>query len=284
MFSTKELELIHLCSKGVRSIDDISKQLAISNPETYRLIRNLRYKGVMEESNPLRISRCAFARRLYSIMSESPGYARFFCDRRLDILCSVLTPQKLKSIRIQTGLSESYIRSVLRVDMEGGIVLNNEGFYQINDFNFPKVRAFLISLIDHMEVSDPRLPSNSTILFRDGNDIVYTTPDSTSDRLTGFSALEHYGMNDWRFTDTYYTTKSGELTLDSIFSDALQIAEVEDNWRLRMAAEIFYMKKKEQLNPPQEFVNMHNRIMSGEHIKKWPSAKDIEDRLWTVEE
>ena len=284
MFSTKELELIHLCSKGVRSIDDISKQLAISNPETYRLIRNLRYKGVMEESNPLRISRCAFARRLYSIMSESPGYARFFCDRRLDILCSVLTPQKLKSIRIQTGLSESYIRSVLRIDMEGGIVLNNEGFYQINDSNFPKVRAFLISLIDHMEVSDPRLPSNSTILFRDGNDIVYTTPDSTSDRLTGFSALEHYGMNDWRFTDTYYTTKSGELTLDSIFSDALQIAEVEDNWRLRMAAEIFYMKKKEQLNPPQEFINMHNRIMSGEYIKKWPSAKDIEDRLWTVEE
>lgn len=284
MFSVKELELIHFCSRGIQSIDDLSKELEISNPETYRLIRNLRYKGVMEESNPLRISRCAFARRLYSIMSESPGIARFFCDRRLDVLCSLLTPQKLKSIAIITGLSESYIRSILRIDMEGGMVMNNDGYYQINDANHPKVRAFLISFIDHMEISDPRLPNNSTILFRDGDDIVYTTPDTTSDRLTGFSALEDYGMNGWAFSDTYYTTKSGELTLDSIFSDALQIAEVEDNWRLRMAAEVFYIKKKEQLNPPREFVDRHNRIMSGENIRKWPSAKDIEDRLWTVEE
>ncbi|MBO7352522.1 MAG: hypothetical protein J6U12_06400 [Candidatus Methanomethylophilaceae archaeon] len=284
MFSVKELELIHLCSRGVQSIDDLSKELDISNPETYRLIRNLRYKGVMEESNPLRISRCAFARRLYSIMAESPGFARFFCDRRLDVLCSLLTPQKLKSIRVLTGLSESYIRSILRIDMEGGLVVCEDGFYRINDSNHPKVRAFLLSLIDHMEVSDPRLPSNSTILFRDGDDVVYTTPDATSDKPTGFSALEDYGMNDWAFADTYYTTKSGELTLDSIFSDALQIAEAEDNWRLRMAAEVFYIKKKEQLNPPQEFIDMHNRIMSGERIKKWPSAKDIEDRLWTVEE
>jgi hypothetical protein len=217
-------------------------------------------------------------------MSESPGYARFFSDRRLDVLCALLTPQRIGSIKAQTGLSESYVRSILKVEMEGGMVSNEDGYYLINDAAHPKVRAFLTSLVDHLEVSDPRLPSNSTILFKDGDDVVYTTPYATSDNPTGFTAMENHGMDGWAISDAYYTTKCGELTLDSIFTDALRIAEVEDNWRLRMAAEIFYISKKELLNPPQEFVDMHNRIMSGERIKKWPSAKDIEDRLWTVKE
>ena len=136
--------------------------------------------------------------------------------------------------------------------------------------------------MDHIEVSDPRLPNNAILLYRTGDDIVYSSNDEVSDTVTGFSALEDYGMNGWSFGTTYRTTKMGELTIDNIFNDAIEIAEIEDSWRLRMAAELFYIKNKEQLNPPKEFLDNHNHIMSGGHIKNWPSLKDIEDRLWTV--
>ena len=113
---------------------------------------------------------------------------------------------------------------------------------------------------------------------------MYSMTEMSLDQTTGFSALEDYGLTGWSFDDNYYTTKEDELTLDQIFEDAIRIAETEDSTRMRMANEIFYMKRKEELNPPKEFLDKHNRILAGERIEKWPSLTEIQEKLWTVTE
>ena len=49
-----------------------------------------------------------------------------------------------------------------------------------------------------------------------------------------------------------------------------------------MAAELFYIRNRDGLYPPKEFIDVHERIMSGERVRGWPSKKDIEDRMWVV--
>jgi hypothetical protein len=283
MFSTKELETLFYISENTTDVHGLSAKLELSIPETYRIIRNMKIKCVLENNDTIRVSKCAFARRLYSIMSKGPEVARFFSDSKLIVLLSLLSPKTIQSLSDETKLSESHIRKILRTDVGGGIVRNIDGYYSLNDERHPQIRAFLLSMLDHLEMYDPRIPWNADILFRKQNDVVYSFASQTSDdTLTGFSAMEKYGLDNWNFGCYFYTTEYGELTLDQIFDDALKIAEAEDNWRMRCAAELFYLKNKEQLNPPKEFLDNHNMIMSGGSIKGWPSLKDINDRLWTV--
>ena len=70
MFGTKELQILFHLSRGKTTVCELSKSLNISMPETYRKIRELRSKDVIDGKDPIEISRCPFAKRLLSIMSE----------------------------------------------------------------------------------------------------------------------------------------------------------------------------------------------------------------------
>ncbi|MBE6519246.1 MAG: hypothetical protein E7Z70_06930 [Thermoplasmata archaeon] len=283
MFSQRELESLYYLSRGCTDVGSLAEAMNISNPETYRIVRNLKSKDVLKKEKPLAISNCAFAKRLFYIMSNGPEVSRFFSDSRLDVLKCIMTAKDLGTISKETGISESHIHKILNIHTNGGIVRNINGYYSLNDNRYPQIRKFLESLIDHLEVNDAKLPDNSLLLFRKNDAIIYSTKEKTTDNVTGFTALEKYGLTGWVFDDVYCTTEYGELSLEEIFNDALKIAEHEDSTRLRMAAELFYMKNEDKLNPPKEFVDIHNRILSGERIERWPSLQDLNDRLWTVE-
>ncbi|MBR4686255.1 MAG: helix-turn-helix transcriptional regulator [Candidatus Methanomethylophilaceae archaeon] len=284
MFTYKELELIHYISRGITDIGDLSEKLGLSQSETYRIIRNLKSKDVLKTSNKICINSCAFAKRLFAIMSKGPEMARFFSDGRIYVLLSLLNPKTIQEISLETGISESHLHKILKIQTGGTVVRKIDGYYSLNSMKHPQIKAFLISLIDHLDVCDPRIPDNSILLFREGGEVVYSMTEMSLDQTTGFSALEDYGLTGWSFDDNYYTTKEDELTLDQIFEDAIRIAETEDSTRMRMANEIFYMKRKEELNPPKEFLDKHNRILAGERIEKWPSLTEIQEKLWTVTE
>ena len=133
-----------------------------------------------------------------------------------------------------------------------------------------------------MEVFDPRITNDSEVVFRDGSDLVFSSKDDQGYRPTGPSAFERYGVRGLSGTRGFYTTREGELTMEMIFDDAVRISEVENDWRLRMANELFFIKHKDCLNPPAGFMEKHERIMAGEHIDNWPSRQDIEERMWML--
>ena len=153
----------------------------------------------------------------------------------------------------------------------------------INDPDCPKLRSFINSYTDYLEVSDPRVSRSSEIIFRKGKDVVFSSSDGQGFRPTGPSAFADFGMKGMPEAVGFFTTESGELSIDTVFSDAVRIAEAENDWRLRMFNELFYIKNKRRLNPPPEFLDAHNRIMTGERVERWPSKRDIEDRMWMVE-
>ncbi|MBQ7702132.1 MAG: hypothetical protein IJT54_07005 [Candidatus Methanomethylophilaceae archaeon] len=282
MFGNKELQILFYITRGITTVAGLSEKLILSEPEVYRKIRLLRSKDILDRRNPISISHCPHAKRLASMMSDGPGMARFLSGGNLDILVSITIPRTLKQIHESTGLSESHIRKMLDTLIEGDIVVKINNIYHINDEGCPKLRPFLNSFIDYMEVSDPRLSNDSEIVFRKGKDVIFSSADGQGYEPTGSSAFKLYGMDGLPDGHGFYTTEKGEMSIDTVFEDALHIAEVENDWRLRMANILFYIKNSEKLEPPQDFIRTHERIMSGEHIRNWPSKQDIEDRMWMV--
>ena len=283
MFGEKELQILFHLSKGRNTVDSLSESMGLSMPETYRKIRLLRSKDVIVGKDPITVSCCPFAKRLFSLMSRGPGMAKYLSDSRLDVLLSLLSPQSLEGICGITGISETHVRNILKIHMEGGIVQRLNEIYRLNDDSFPKIRPFLKSLQDYLEVSDPRITDDSEIIFRKGKDVVFSSVFDQGFRPTGISAFGRYGMKGMPNSVGFYTTESGEMTIDIVFGDAVHIAETEDDWRLRMFNELFYIKNRGKLNPSSEFLDAHNRVMSGYNVDGWPSKKDIEDRMWMVE-
>ncbi len=282
MFGNKELQVLFHMYRGKNTVAELSEIMDISMPEMYRKIRSLRSKHVIDGKDPITISCCPFAKRLLALMSEGPGMAKYFSGSGLEVLISILRPGYLKDIVNRTGLSESHIRKILKMDLEGKIIQNVNGLYGINDDECPKIRPFLVSYVDYTEVSDPRISDDSEIIFRDRGDVVFSSTEDQGYRPTGVTAFKQYGMTGMSEVRGFYTTRKGELDMDTVFRDAIRIAEAENDWRLRMANELFYIKNKDRLKPPAKFQEIHERIMSGEHIKRWPSRQDLEDRMWMV--
>ena len=283
MFGNKELQILYYVSRGRCTLPELSESLGISMPEIYRKIRSLRAKDVVEGKTQISISRCPFAKRLMWLMSDGPGTAKYLSGACLDVLVSIVIPRSLSKITEMTGISESHVRKILRTEMEGNMVQNVNGLYGINDDGCPKLRPFLNSYIDYTEVSDPRITNDSEVIFRNGADVVFSSADSQGYRPTGITAFKDYGMKGASDMRGFYTTRDGEMSIDMVFDDALRIAEAENDWRLRMANELFYIKNSDKLRPSPQFLEIHGRIMSGEHIGGWPSKKDLDDRMWMVD-
>ena len=281
-FNTKELEALHFISRGKRTIDELSKALGLSRSETYRTVDMLRQKYVLDPYNPISINASAFAKRLYILMSKGPGMARFISDRRLDVLVFMLEPSTVESIVKNTGMSESYVRKILGIFSKGGMVKRADGKYGINDKNHPGIRAMLLSYLDHIDVFDPSVPREAYVLYRNGEEVIYSIPDKADGNPTGFSLFEKYGVEGMMYGEEYYTTRKGEIDIGTVFEDAYRIAKVENDWRLRMATEMFYIRNKEAVQPNEDFLKKHETVMNGGHVDGWPSRKDIDDRMWMV--
>lgn len=284
MFTEKELVLLHYLSRGVNGIQPLTERLDISVPEVYRIVRSLKRKEALDDSRGIHISSCPFAKRLMMIMSEGKGLARFFKDKRLIVLLAIAEPKKLNDIVDETKLSETYIRKILRIQMEGGLVREDDGIYSINDGLYPKVRPFLLSYKDHLEVFDIRAPRDADILYKDDDRVIYSSPYEEKDPLTGFSAFGEFNFETPSDDLKYYSTSDKEKDINTVFSDAYIIASNKDSWRLKMFLELFYIKYEQNLEAPQTFVSIHKRILSGEKVKGWPSYADLKDRMWMVTE
>ena len=282
MFGNKDLQILFHMSRGENTVAGLSESMGISVPEIYRKIRTLRSMDVIEGKDPIIIGRCPFARRLMALMSEGPGMAKYLSGSSLDVLIAIVRPRDLKDIAKDTGLSESHVRKILKIQMEGRLVRKIDDMYSINDPDCPKLRSFINSYTDYLEVSDPRVSRSSEIIFRKGKDVVFSSSDSQGFRPTGITAFKGFGMKGIPDGYGYYSTASGEFNIETVFDDAVRIAEAENNWRLRMFNELFYIKNKKRLKPSADFIENHKRIMSGEHIERWPSRKDLEDRMWMV--
>ena len=282
MFGIKELQVLFYLSKGRTTVSELADSLNISMPEAYRKLRELRSKDVIEGKDPIGIGRCPFAKRLMSIMSEGPGMARFLSGAGLDVLIAILRPSSVKTVSQRTGLSESHVRKVLNLEIEGNLVRRINDVYSINDEECPKLRPFLNSYVDYTEVSDPRISNDSEVIFRTGSDVIFSSRDDQGFTPTGPSAFERYGVRGLAGTRGFYTTREGEMDIETIFNDAIRISDVENDWRLRMANELFYIKHKDSLTPPAGFLEKHERIMAGDHIDNWPSREDLEERMWMV--
>ena len=283
MFAVKELELIHYLYMGNNDVDSLSGSMHVSKPEAYRIIRELRKKDVLDPGNPITISKCAFAKRLMFIMSESPEMSRFFSDKRLEVLMSIMEPRTIESISYETGISESYLRKILVLQIQGGLVQNINGVYRINDEEYPAVRPFLESLRDHIEMFDSRVPRTARIIARNGSEIIYSSKEDTDDEMTAFSVFEKYGVKGMNYGVRYYVNGRKESSIDDVFRDALAAADKDDDWRLRLAIELFFIRNQGKMQPPVRFLINHNRVMAGEHIRGWPSRQDIDDRMWMIE-
>jgi predicted transcriptional regulator len=217
-------------------------------------------------------------------MSEGPGIARYLSGSGLDVLASLKSPMTVSEISEATGLSESHVRKILKTEREGNFIRKVDDAYVLNENASPRIQPFLASYMDYLEVSDPRLPNDSEILFRNGEDVVFSSGREQEFMPAGQSAFCRYGMKGMSEHVRYFTTETGEMTIGRVFEEAVKIAEAKDDWRLRLYNELFYIMNQAELSPSPEFLAKHRTVMSGGHIDNWPSRQDIEDRMWMVEE
>ena len=140
------------------------------------------------------------------------------------------------------------------------------------------LEELLNSLEDYQNTSDSRAPRGSIIYSRTKDEVIYSYDLDSSDQLTAFSLFQEYGMNCFLGTN-YYTTSKNAVNLQKTFDDAFAITETTQDYRSRLMLLLFYYMHRNEIVPNERLSEQLSIIESGGKILRWPTMKDIEERM-----
>ena len=278
MLNESELILIHHYANGTNDRGIISEKMGRTRTQINNIVKGLKIKGILSDSDEMKITTDPFAIRLMNIMRPSKGIAKLFSNSGLDILIELREPKTIKELESSLGISQATAYRRLRTAMDVGAVIEQCGSYQINKIAWPELSDLLNCAFERKRVFDERIPRDSEILIRKGKETVFSNPRQLDFNNTGFTIMGELDL-ELGFCDRYYTTSVERIGIKDAFEDAFNISNVKDDYRLRLMLILFYEKNKDMINPPEEFLKIRDMIMSGTKVPRWPTLKDIESRL-----
>ena len=278
MFSESELILLHHYSNGIDGAKTLAEKMEKTRSQIYNIIKELKRKGILTNSEGIEISSDAFAIRLMRVMHNSKERATLLSDSGLDILIELREPRTVEELETILGISKPSIYRKIRIGRIASAIVKEGKRYHVNTKTWNGLYELLNSAADRKEVFDERVPRNSEILGRVGNEVIFSCPNGSEYPFTGFSAFGEFDF-DAISNKNYYTTSKKPMDIQTAFEDAYTITKSLNDYRLRLLLMLFYNLNMDRIDPPIEFKNLYDRIQNGEEILRWPTQKDIAERM-----
>ena len=278
MFSRSELVLLHHVANGVVDVEALSEAMGITRVRVYGIIRSLKCKGILCDSQNIKMNSNAYTIRLASLMRPSEKREDVLADSGIDMLIELREPHDVEEIMSILGLSRATVFRRLKLAISTGAVKKVDGKYVLNDRMWSGLREAMDSIADQRAVADPRVVSGAVIYRNTRDEVMYAYSGESNDRRTAFSVFGDYGMDVWLDT-VYYTTSDVDVDICKAFNDAYAVSEKEDDIRLRTILTLFYLKNKELIAADSGFLTTLERIEAGERVPHWPTWADVQARL-----
>ena len=271
-----ELKFISEIGKGNKGISGIAHALGVSNSQAYRIIQSLIKKGIMKNLSEPEMK--THVNMLFRVLADAPNLSVPLSAAGIQIFSAMIQPKTAKQIQDNTGFHKTTVLQKIRQARKMSLVNLDRGTYQINVSLWPEVKDFLIELKKYEESIDKRIPVTSTIYFKDGDELVFSSKDEIDAILTGFSAYPDYGIKIYEIKRYYYLPKKS-LSKREVFMHSLFIAEKEHNVQNLTLVALFYLKYKKELGDIRHPVLENiKRILKGHKVQGYPGYDEIEEK------
>lgn len=278
MFSRSELILIHHLANGLNTVDALKSAMGLGQARIYRIVADLKRKGILDPGRGVRISSDAFALRLLHLMEPSAKRADVLADSGMAVLMELRSPRSVDDVVHALGVSRATVYRHISTAMSTGAVIMDGDRYVLNERMWKGLRETLDSLADLRAVSDPRVIRGAVIYRSTREGVLYSYPEVLDDQKAAFSLFGEYGF-DISLSTVYYTTRPGPSDIDRVFDDAYSIAKADGDSRLKLVLVLFYLSNEGRIRANPEFLSILKHIRNGEHIDHWPTLIDVESRI-----
>ncbi len=259
---------------NLKSIEDIARALEISVSQAYRIKKNLKEKGIIDDS--MKIQNRMHIILLARLLKRSEKIAIPFSGTGLDILKSLIEPTTIKKVCEKTGLHKTTVLKKINQARRLSLIIIEEKTYRINEEVWPDAREFLEELKRFEEKTDDRIPLDSIVYSKEGNEVLFSNEEELDATKTAFSAYENYGIKVYTTTN-YYVIPKRKLTKREVFRHSLKIAK--GNTNLLILAGVFYLRFKKELSTVDDETRKDlDKIISGKRMKGYPSFEEIKER------
>ena len=278
--SQTELKIIEQIANGITDIKSISNNIKKSNKQIYKSSEKLKDHNFLRLSNGVLIPRkTTHVTLLLQLLREFPNLTIILSGSGLQIISSLTKPKKIADIKRETGISKTVIYDKLQqfLDISAIVRLENNKFL-VNKSIWNNLYHFLEEFKKYEETTDPRVPANSTIYYKNDNEIVFSNNASLPAIPTGFSAYQEYGIKLLLPTNYYYLPNKS-LTKQEIFLHSLYITEKEQTIRHKTYTALFYVKyQKELFDLIHPLIHKIKQVIQGKQVRDFPSLEEIKEK------
>jgi len=278
--SEMELEILEQIALGNTEIKTVAESLNKDISRIYRIRKQLTEKGILNLSrNILNPKKAAHVALLFQLLIKHPNLIQLLSESGLPILAELLEPKTVEEITIKTGYQKSMIYRKIRQAMNISAVIPTDNHrYLINEKIWKNLKDFLVEYKIHQETTDARVPANSTIYYKDKNEIVFANNNDFDASFTGFSAYEQYGIKLLLTTNYYYLPKKA-LSKQEVFMHSLYITQKETDIRNLTFVGLFYVKYKNKLQRIKHpIVDNIKLILEGKTIEGYPALRTLKEK------
>lgn len=277
--SSTELQLLGQIAGGNRAVGGAASALNRTKVQIRRLGRKLSEKGfILRTRGAYTPEKITHVTLLLQLLSTYPSLINPLSNSGIKLLTALLEERTVPELIKGTKLKRAMVFRKLKEGRQIGLITVKSGKYAINEKIWPAAKEFLFELKKYEETTDARIPTNSTVYFKNEKEIIFSTKEPVDAALTAFSAYLDYGIKIFLPEEIYYLPKRN-LSMKEVFLHSLYVAEKSRSARDVTFAILFYAKFKDKLlNIKHSLIDLIKRILAGEKIPRYPDLNEIREK------
>ncbi len=280
ILSELELRVLEQIAQANNTIPVIAQQLKRHESRIYRIRQKLIKKGYLDQTaKALEPKKTTHVALLLRLLIKHPHLTSILSDAGLQICIALLTPKTVIDVVHETGFKKSTVYNKIKQGIQiSAIVQKDNNTYLLNEKLWDDLRDCLTEIKKFEQTTDPRIPANSTLYYKNPKEIVFSNTAEINATLTGFSAYKNYNIALLLPTHYYYLPNK-TLSKRDVFLHSLYITEKEENIRHLTYIALFYIKYSDEVRQIQHrFLENIKHILNGKTIKGYPTLKDIKEK------
>jgi len=279
MISKREMHVLSEMSSGEEDVLVIAEALNMSRSQIYRVVGSLREKDVVKlNERRLTLCRGAYQALLSTVLHYSFGARDILADSGLEVLAEMAEPKTVSEIAAATEIHQTTVSRKITDMRRLGMVRKSGTKYYVNHEYWPNLRELAEAYKAYKMTNDLRVPTGSILYYSSKAYAIFSIDKELEYTKTAFSLYSEMDVILHLFTN-YYCTLGSPLTIQDIFTHSLHIIGVDDDWRLKMMALIFYVKYRDELEGVEHpMKDTMNEILKGFRVKGWVPLREMQER------
>jgi hypothetical protein len=276
-FSKNELLAIVWLGKGINSVDSLAKELRLSIPQTYVVVRGLiEKKIVVRNKGLLEFEKQPFISLFVRVLFGHENLVNNLFGKRLCFLSEIIDgPLRADVIATKCDSTLELVYKFIQDARLIGLIKKTPFGYMLNEETWPQMKEFLVELIKQDMWFDERLPVGAKIYLRNKKGVLFSLRGSFKEGVpTAFSIFGKYGIKVHLLFNYYFYPKTN-LSIQDIFDHSVVIVEKENEFGLKMFICLFYLKHRSKLSNEGEVVRKIIDAFIGKKVEGYPPREEI---------